>query len=107
MDYTYEQLHAMTAAQLRELGHSLNHPDLKGIATLHKDKLIPLLCGVLGIEAHAHHEVVGVDKTKVKQEIRALKRERDQALAAKDTAKVREVREKVHRLKRLLRKSIV
>lgn len=107
MEYTYEKLSAMTAIQLRELGHSLNHPDLQGIATLHKDKLIPLLCGVLGIEAHPSHQAVGIDKTKIKQEIRALKRERDAALGAKDLAKVRDLREKVHHLKHLLRKSIV
>ncbi|HLF14906.1 MAG TPA: hypothetical protein VI932_08480 [Bacteroidota bacterium] len=107
MDYTYEKLSAMTAVQLREIGHALNHPDLQGIATVHKDKLLPLLCSVLGIEAHAHHQVVGIDKTKVKQEIRALKRERDSALAGKDGAKVREIREKIHHLKRLLRKSTV
>ncbi len=107
MEYTYEKLSAMTAAQLHEIGLALNHPDLHGIATMHKDKLLPLLCSVLGIEAHAHHHVVGIDKTKVKQEIRGLKRERDAALEGKDGAKVREIREKIHHLKRLLRKSIV
>jgi hypothetical protein len=106
MDYTYESLSAMTATQLREVGHSLNHPDLQGLATLHKDKILPLLCKVLGIEAHAHHQAVGIDKSKVKLDIRALKRERDAALAAKDTGKLRELREKLHELKRPLRKSI-
>ena len=106
MDYTYEKLSAMTVAELRDVGHALDHPDLRGIATLHKEKLLPLLCGVLGIEAHAHHDAVGINKTKVKQEIRALKRERDAALGANDVDKVRELREKVHQLKHLLRKSI-
>jgi hypothetical protein len=107
MEYTYEQLSLMTASQLREIGHSLGHPDLQGIATMHKDKLLPLLCSVLGIEAHAHHQAVGIDKTKIKQEIRILKKEREAALAGKDGAKLREVRGKIHHLKRLLRKSIV
>ncbi len=107
MGYTYEQLSGMTAVQLREIGHARNHPDLPGIATMHKDKLLPLLCTVLGIEAHPHHVAAGIDKTKVKQEIRALKRERGAALEAKNGAKVREIREKIHHLKRLLRKSIV
>jgi hypothetical protein len=107
MDYTYEKLSVLTVAQLREIGHSLNNPDLKGIATIHKDKLLPMLCKALGIEAHQHHQAVGIDKTKIKQEIRALKRERDSALEAKDLAKVRDLREKVHHLKHLLRKSIV
>jgi hypothetical protein len=107
MEYTYERLSGMTVARLREIGHALNHPDLAGIATMHKEKLLPLLCTVLGIEARAHHTVVGVDKTKVKQEIRVLKRERDAALEGKDMAKVRDIREQIHRLKRLLRKSMV
>jgi len=107
MEYTYEILSTKTAAELREIGHSLNHPDLQGLATLHKDKILPLLCKALGIEAHARHQAIGIDKTKIKQEIRALKRERDAAIGAKDSGKVRELRERVHELKRLLRKSIV
>jgi hypothetical protein len=107
MDYTYDLLSAKTVTELREIGHSLNHPDLQGIAMMHKEKLLPLLCGVLGIEAHPSHRVVGVDKTKIKQEIRALKRQRDAALVAKDMGKVRELREKIHELKRILRRSIV
>lgn len=107
MEYTYEQLSHKTVAELRDIGHSLNNPDLKGIATLHKDKLLPILCRALGIDAHVHHQVVGIDKTTIKQEIRALKRERDAALLAKDLGKVRELREKVHHLKHQLRKSIV
>lgn len=107
MEYTYEKLSLMTAAQLREIAHSLNHPDLQGVAMMHKEKLLPLLCTILGIEAHVHHQVVGIDKTRVKQEIRALKKERAAALAGKESAKLREIREKIHRLKRVLRKSIV
>ena len=107
MAHTYDELSAMTVTRLREIGHALNHPDLQGIATMHKEKLLPLLCTVLGIEAHHHHRVLGVDKAKVKQEIRSLKKERESALAGKDSSKLHEVREKIHRLKRLLRKSIV
>ena len=107
MTHTYESLSALTAAQLRELGHTIDHPDMKGIATIHKDKLVLLICHALGIEAHTHHQVVGIDKSKVKQEIRALKHERDSALEAKDAARLHEVRDKLHDLKRLLRKSIV
>lgn len=106
MDYTYEQLSAMTVVQLREVGHALNNPELRGIATMHKDKLLPLLCSVMGIEVHHHHVRAGVDKAGIKQRIRALKKERDAALAAKDGARLKEVRAKIHDLKRTLRKSI-
>lgn len=107
MEHTYASLSAMTVAQLREIGHGLDHPDLQGIATMHKDKLLPILCRALGVEAHVHHEVVGIDKAKVKREIRDLKKERTAALEGKDGEKLREVRERIHRLKRLLRKATV
>jgi len=106
MAHTYEELSKMTVARLREIGHELNHPDLAGIATLHKDKLLPLLCKVMGIEAHAHHEAVGIDKSVIKQKIRSFKKERLKALEAKDREKLAEVRQEIHKLKRLLRKSI-
>jgi len=107
MEHTYDSLHAMTAAQLRELGHGLDRPELKGIATMHKDKLLPLLCTVLGIDPHPHRVAVGIDKTKIKQEIRALKVKRDAAMNSKDAAQLREIRNKIHHMKRLLRKSMV
>ncbi len=106
MAHTYEELSKMTVARLREIGHELNHPDLSGIATMHKDKLLPLLCHVMGIEDHAHHEVVGIDKAGIKQKIRGFKKERLKALEAKDGARLAEVRQEIHKLKRLLRKSI-
>src|SRR3990172_9417089 len=107
MTYTYEQLSKMTVSRLREIGHALNHPDLEGIANLHKEKLLPLLCGVLGIDAREHHEIVGIDKAAIKQKIRALKKERSSALEAKDRVTLAEVWENIHKLKRLLGKSLI
>jgi protein-arginine kinase activator protein McsA len=106
MAHTYEELSKMTVVRLREIGHGLNHPDLAGIATLHKDKLLPLLCHVMGIEDHAHREIVGIDKSSIKRQIRALKKEREAAMGGKDRVKLAEVRERIHKLKRLLRKSM-
>jgi hypothetical protein len=107
MAYTYEQLSKMTVAELRQIADGIEHEATKGHSTMHKEKLLPALCTALGIEAHAHHAIVGkIDKTKVKQEIRALKAERSAALQAHDGNKLHEVRWKIHRLKRLLRKSI-
>ena len=39
---------------------------------MHKEELLVALCTALGIQAHEHHEVVGIDKSKVKAKIRAL-----------------------------------
>ena len=52
-----------------------------------------------------HHEVVGVDKTKIKQEIRKWKGERDKALDEKDKEKLKHARREIHHLKVKLRKA--
>jgi hypothetical protein len=106
MDYTYEQLSKMTVVQLREIAMGSGHEELKGVSTMHKEKLLPLMCKVLNI-AIPHHHVVGIDKTAIKQQIRQLKKEREAAILEKDRQKLREVRKRIHRLKRELRKHLV
>lgn len=106
-EHTYEELHGMTVAQLREVAEGIDAEALHGYTTMHKEHLLPALCGVLGIEAHEHHEVVGIDKGVVKERIRTLKKERDAAEAAADSAELKRVRRKIRGLKRKLRKSIV
>ena len=70
-EYTYDQLRKMTVAKLREIADG--HPDesLQGHSTMHKDKLLPILCKVLGIPTH--HIAHGAEKTRLKGEIRKLK----------------------------------
>lgn len=104
MPYTFEELRAKTVAQLREIAEGIEHEAVRGYSTMHKEHLLPALCEALGIEAHEHHEVVGLDKSAVKAEIRKLKRERDDALAAGDPG-VKEIRRKIKRLKRKLRRA--
>ncbi|MBN1482107.1 hypothetical protein EH223_07605 [candidate division KSB1 bacterium] len=106
MDYTWEQLHKMRVADLRAIAESIEHDELQGYTTMHKEQLVPALCHALGIEDHAHHEVVGLNKTAIKQKIRALKKERDAALEAKDKSKLKEVRREIHYLKLKLRKAM-
>ncbi|HET6342154.1 MAG TPA: hypothetical protein VFG78_08215 [Gemmatimonadota bacterium] len=107
MPHTYEELHKMTIGQLREIAAGIEDDRLQGHSQLHKEQLLPVLCQVLGVEAHAHHEVVGVDKSKVKTEIRELKARRDAALEARDTDELRRVRRRIHRLKGQLRRATV
>ena len=107
MARTYEELHDMTVAQLRKVADEIEDERLDGHNTMHKEPLLKALCEVLGIEAHVHHEVVGIDKTAIKQQIRALKVERDAALEAKDRKKLKEVRRKIHRLKHRIHKATV
>ena len=108
MAHTYEELHDMTVAQLRKVADEIEDDErLHGHNTMHKEPLLKALCEVLGIDAHVHHEVVGIDKTAIKQQIRALKVERDAALEAKDRKKLKEVRRKIHRLKHRIHKATV
>ena len=107
MTYTYEELSKMTVIELRAIADGIDHEATKGHSTMHKEKLLPALCIALGIEAHAHHEVKGINKAKIKIHIRSLKKERAAALQAHDPAKLKEVRLKIKNLKRTLRKAIV
>jgi len=107
MAYTYEQIHLMTVAQLREIAKGIEHEAVKGFSTMHKEKLIPAICTALGIEAHAHHQVVGINKSELKSRIRSLKTEKKAALTAGDRKKFKEILHDIHRLKRSLRKAMV
>jgi hypothetical protein len=105
MSYTYEQLSKMTVAQLREIAHGIEHEAVKGSTTMHKEKLLPALCKALGIEAHAHHTVVGLNKVQIKEEIRALKMKKVEALTAKDSKGFKQILRRIHHLKRAIRKA--
>lgn len=107
MAHTWDELHEMTVARLREVAQEIEHDALHGYSTMHKEELIPALCDALGIEAHAHHEVVGIDKAAVKAEIRELKVKRDEAFAAGNNAEVRRARRRIHRLKGKLRRATI
>jgi hypothetical protein len=107
MPHTWEELHDMTVARLREIAHEMEHDALHGYSTMHKEDLIPALCEALGIESHAHHEVVGLNKVAVKAEIRELKGKRDEAFAAGNHTEVKRVRRRIHRLKGKLRRATI
>jgi hypothetical protein len=107
MEHTFHELKTKTVAQLREIAAEIEHEVLHGHTTMHKEELVQALCTALGIEAHEHHDVVGVDKSAVKAQIRGLKAERTAALEAGDHAQLKLVRRRIHRLKRKIRKATV
>ncbi|MEJ2481759.1 MAG: hypothetical protein P8049_01160 [Gemmatimonadota bacterium] len=108
MDHTWEDLHKMPVKKLREIAEELgDHAELHGFLTMHKEQLVPALCHALGVEDHPHHEVVGVDKKSIKAQIRALKEQRDEALASKDPVELKRIRRRIHNLKRKLHKATV
>jgi hypothetical protein len=107
MSHTYEELKHTRVVDLREIAKGIDHEAVKGYSTMHKDELVLALCTALEIEAHVHHEVVGIDKTTVKSRIRALKARRDEAIEAKDRAQLKRIRRKIHRLKRRIHRAMV
>ncbi len=106
-EHTYEELKHKTIAELRELAAGIEHEAVQGYTQLNKEHLLPGLCTALGIEMHEHHEVVGIDKGKVKAEIRQFKQQRDAALSRGDKAGYHAALRGIHRGKRTLRRSTV
>jgi DNA-binding IclR family transcriptional regulator len=107
MAHTYEELSKLTVADLRDIAKDLDHEAVQGATQMNKEHLLPALCKALGIETHAHHVVVGIDKPAIKAKIRQLKSQRGEAIKTKDHAKLRRVRRRVHRLKRRIRQHLV
>ena len=107
MALTFEELLKKTVVELRKIAEETEHEAIHGYKTMHKQDLLLALCKALKIEAHEHHEVVGIDKGKIKAQIRALKVKRGAALEAHDHGELKLVRHQMHRLKRKLRKATV
>lgn len=101
----YQELKVKTIAELREFATGVE--GLTGYTQMRKDKLLETICEHLNIALHDQHRVVGVDKSALKREIRALKAKRDEALNQSDRAELVRARRKIHRLKRRLRRATV
>ena len=107
MEHTYDSLKQNTVAELREIADGIDHEKVRGYKSLHKEDLVKLLCGALGIEAHEHHAVVGVDKAKIKAQIHVLKQKRAAAIEAHDAKQLKWTRLNIKRLKHKIRRATV
>lgn len=107
MEYTFQELKEKTVAQLKEIAKEIDHEAVKGYTQLNKEHLLAAVCTALGVDMHVHHEVKGVDKSKLKRKIRKLKSERDQAAEVHDKKKLKSIRRQVKRLKNKMRKATV
>ncbi len=107
MAFTYPELKKKTIEELREIAKGLAHESLAGYTQMNKEHLLPALCTALGIEAHAHHAVVGIDKSQIKGKLKQLKGERDKALQAHDHKLLKQIRRQMHHLKRRVRAATV
>jgi arsenate reductase-like glutaredoxin family protein len=107
MAFTYQDLKKKTVAQLREIAKGIQDEAVKGYSQLNKEHLLLSLCKALKIDSRVHHVASGIDKTKIKVQIKDLKKTRDELLASteKDYKKLTKTRDKIHRLKRALRKA--
>lgn len=107
MAYTFHELKPKTLAELRDIAAGIQHEAVQGYTQLNKDHLLKAICAALGIAAHEQHEVKGVDKTGIKLNIRALKKERDKAIAAHDHKQLKTVRVRIKNLRKKLRRAMV
>ena len=104
MAYTYHELKEKTIQELRDIAKDVeNQEAVQGFSQLNKDHLLPALCKALGIEAHEHHDVVGIDKPAIKARMRDLKKQRQVALDAHDNVKLKSIRRQIHHYNRQIR----
>ena len=107
MSHTYEELKHKTVAELREIAQGTEHEAVQGASQMNKDHLLKALCTALGLEMHAHHHAVGIDKTALKTRIHKLRKKRDEILATKDRQDLPGVLRQIHALKRQIRRAMV
>lgn len=105
MAYTFEELKKKTVAEMREIAAGTEHEALKGYTQLNKEHLLAALCKALNIDMFVHHQVVGIDKSSIKTEIRRLKKQRSEAIKSKDHDQLIQVRGRIRNLKKKLRRA--
>jgi CHASE3 domain sensor protein len=81
MAHTYHELKEKTLQELREIA----------------------LCTALGIDAHEHAVVVGIDKPALKAKMHELQKARDAALDKHDAEALKAVRRQLHHLNHQIR----
>lgn len=107
MSYTFNDLKHKKVAELRDIAKELDATEVQGYTQMNKDHLLAAVCAALKIEMHEHHDVVGVNKAMIKAKIRELKKERDEAIAARDSEKLKTVRKQIKDHKNKLRRAMV
>jgi DNA-binding IclR family transcriptional regulator len=107
MAHTFEELKKKKVVELREIAKGIEHEAVKGYTQMNKEHLLEAICKALDIDMHKHHEVVGLDKTTIKAKIKAIKKKRDEALAARSRAEHKYILRMIHALKRKIHKATV
>jgi len=107
MSHTYSELKHKTVAQLREIAAGIQHEAVKGYTQLNKDHLVSAICKALNIDAHITHHTAVANKAALKARIKALKKLRDEALAAHDADRLTHIRGQINACKNRLRQSML
>ena|SRR5215471_776593 len=103
MAYTYHELKEKTLLELRAIAATVQNDVVKGASQMNKDHLLPALCKALGIDAHEHAVVVGIDKPAIKRKMHELKKELESARDAHDADALKNIRRHLHHLNHQIR----
>ena len=108
MAYTWEELHKTPVKKLREIAEEQgDHAELHGFRPCTRKSWCRPCATSWGSRITHTTRSWGSTRAAVKAQIRALKVERDEAMAAKDSVELKRMRRKIHRLKRKLHKATV
>jgi hypothetical protein len=100
----WKDLEKMTIVKLRE--EALKFPQIESVHGKGKEQLMDELAQIMGIRRPLNHfsETIIHTKSDLKHRIHELKAERDRVLAARDHARLHDVRREMHALKHQIRK---
>ncbi len=100
----FKDLEKMTVTKLREEAGKFE--DVQGVSGMKKDQLIDILCQKLDVQRPVK-KVVGVDKSVLKERMRALKVKREQAASEHDHEALKDIRRRIKVYRRSIRRHIV
>src|SRR5215467_14299919 len=104
MAYTFHDLRGKTIDELRDIAKGAANQDaVQGYSQMNKDHLLPALCKALGIDAHEHALVVGIDKPAIKRKMHELKKQLESARDAHDADALKNIRRHLHHLNHQIR----
>ncbi len=104
----YNRLHKLTVTRLREEAMEKFHDRLKGVHGMRKEELLAAMCKLMGIHIDVEHHRANLAKKinyeELKTRLGKLKAQRIEALENKAKAQLIQVRKKIKKVKRTLRR---
>jgi hypothetical protein len=98
-----ERLEKMTATELREM--ALGIEGLAGVHAMKKEELLAAIKEAKGIKDEEPAKAKGSKAGALKQQIASLRKEREEARAANNKAKMSVLKRRIHHLKKKTRKT--